>query len=180
LGLVKRNRWLVGGPDSPLSSALMTNAATNSLVIPLSKITLILLGSIAFVALGFWLWAYAEEIRYRSPLFVRGVAAAAVGFFGLCGVLAIVKLFDFAPRLIVDSEGIIDNSSAIAAGRILWADIRGFEIQTVQNQRFLTIQVYDPEKYVQRSHFLKRAFVALNASQFGGLFCLASLRKRNS
>jgi hypothetical protein len=62
----------------------------------------------------------------------------------------------------------VDNSSAIAAGRIPWADIRGFEVQTVQNQRFLTIEVYDPEKYVQRARFLKRAFVALNAGRFGG------------
>jgi len=154
----------------------MANEGAEPLVIPLSKtkITLILLGSIGFVALGFCLWVFAEEIRYRSSLFIRGVAAAAVGFFGLCGVFAVLKLFDFAPGLIVDSEGIVDNSSAIAAGRIPWTDIRGFEIQTIQNNRILTIQVHDPEKYVQRASFLKRAFVALNASHFGGPIQISS------
>ena len=39
---------------------------------------------------------------------------------------------------------------------------------TVQGQRFLTIDVKDPEKYVQRAPFLKRQLVGLNAKYFGG------------
>jgi hypothetical protein len=148
----------------------MTNEEANPIVIPLStvKIVLLLLGSIAFVAVGLWLWSHAEEIRYRHPLYIRAAAGAAVGFFGLCGIFGLFKLFDYAPGLIVDDEGIIDNSSGISAGRIPWSDIRGFEIRTVQNQRFLTIEVHNPEKYVQRAHVLKRPLVAFNASHFGG------------
>lgn len=140
------------------------------LAIPLSKIkiTLLLLGSVAFVAGGLWLWTHAEVVLHRSPLYVKGVAVAAVGFFGLCGVFAVFKLFDSAPGLIIDSEGIFDNSSAIAAGRIPWSDISGFVVRTVERQRILTIEVRDPEKYVLRAHILKRPFVAWNSSHFGG------------
>ena len=154
----------------------MTNETPHPLVIPLSKtkIFLLLLGSIAFVAGGLWLWSHAEEIRYRNPLYIRAAAGAAVGFFGLCGVFGLFKLFDSAPGLIVDDEGIIDNSSALAAGRIPWSDIRGFEIRTVQNQRLLTIEVHNPEKYVQRAHVLKRPLVAINARSFGGPIQISS------
>jgi hypothetical protein len=154
----------------------MTNETPNPIVIPLSKIKilLILLGSIAFVAGGLWLWFHAGEIRYRNPIYVKAVAGAAVGFFGLCGVFGLFKLFDSAPGLIVDEEGIIDNSSALAAGRIPWSDIRGFEIRTVQNQKLLTIEVHNPEKYVQRAHVLKRPLVAINARSFGGPIQISS------
>jgi hypothetical protein len=139
-------------------------------VVPLSrvKISLILLGSAAFVTASLWLWMNADLIPRRNPLYIQGVAALGMAFSGLCGLYAFFKFFDSAPGLIIDAHGIVDNSSGVSAGRIPWSDIQGFRTMTVQRQRFLTIDVKDPDKYIQRAPFLKRQLVGLNAKYFGG------------
>ena len=44
----------------------------------------------------------------------------------------------------------------------------GFSVTTVQGQRFLTVEVDNPTKYVQRANVLKRFVVSMNANYFGG------------
>src|SRR5207237_703519 len=72
------------------------------------------------------------------------------------------------PGLIIDEQGIVDNSSGVSAGRIPWSEIKAFHVTTLQKQRFVTIEVQDPMKYVKRASFLKRQLVRLNARYFGG------------
>jgi hypothetical protein len=108
------------------------------------------------------------RIRVRSLFVTETIAIACIAFFGLCGLSALFKLFDFSPGLVIDAEGIVDNSSGVSAGRIPWSDIRGFTVTTVQGQRFLTVKVANPKKYVQRGHVLKRLLVNANATYFGG------------
>ncbi|MGH8761317.1 MAG: STM3941 family protein [Burkholderiales bacterium] len=142
------------------------------LVIPLSKtkLGLLLLGAAAFVALGIWLYLYAGELTLENSQYVlrvRAAAVACVGFFGLCAVYAGAKLFDNSPGLIIDAEGLVDNSSGLSAGRIPWSDIKGVGFTTVEKQRFLTIVVHDPHKYVRRASPLMRPFVTMNMKLFG-------------
>ena len=87
-------------------SLFMLNVTAERILIPLSKtkIVLLLVGSVVFVAVSLWLWDHADEIPHRNPLYVEAVAIAGIGFFGLCGLYALFKLFDTAPGLIVDAE----------------------------------------------------------------------------
>src|SRR5688572_32327146 len=96
------------------------------IAIPLSKKALALycLGGTAFAALGLWLFLNADDVRPHSPLFVKAVAVVCVGFFGLIAVKAGAKLFDRSPGLIIDAEGLVDNSGGLAAGRIPWSNIK--------------------------------------------------------
>ena len=147
------------------------------MVVPLSKvrISLILLGSVGFVALGCWLWPHADSDPHHSPLYVKAVAAAAIAFFSVCGLFALFKLFDRSPGLVIDAQGIIDNSSGLSAGRIPWSDIRGLHVTVVQRRKFLCVQVDDPDKYVQRASFLKRQLVRMNAKYFGGPILISTV-----
>ena len=148
----------------------MSKATAERILIPLSqtKIALLFVGSGACVAVSLWLWDHADKIPHQNPLYVEVVAIAGMGFFGLCGLYAVLRLFDTAPGLIVDAEGIVDNSSGVSAGRIPWSDISGFKIRSVQRQRFLTIEVHNAETYVRKANLLKRPLVALNMKYFGG------------
>src|SRR5215510_4090513 len=145
----------------------MPNETAERLLIPLSKakIVLLLMGSAVFVATGFFLWANADQ--FSSPMYVEAVAIAGIGFFGLCGLFALFKLLDRAPGLILDAEGIVDNSSGVSAGRIPWSDICGFKTTSVQKQKFLTIEVQNAQTYLGKANFLKRQLVALNMKYFG-------------
>ena len=94
---------------------------------------------------------------YAIPtLVVRGIAVLGTLFFGFCGLYALAKVFDRRPGLVLDHEGIIDNSSALPAGRIRWDEITGIRMSDVQSQIFLTIDVVDARRFVERGGALRR------------------------
>jgi len=150
-------------------TADVTAPKSERLVVPLKRgrIALQFLGGAGFVALGLLLYLDADHMSRRPPLFTKAVAVVCVGFFGLVAVSAGARLFDPSPGLIVDAEGIVDKSSGIAAGRIPWSDIKSIRTSSSEKQRFLTIEVRDPQKYVQRARWVKRAIVAQNMRHFG-------------
>jgi hypothetical protein len=134
-----------------------------------SKVKLILLtiGALLFMAGGIWLFGVADTQTRYSPAFVKGVAVLATGFFGLCGLYGLPKIFDGSPGLVVDREGIIDNSSGVAAGRVTWQEIRDVQVLTVSGQQFLAVVVNNPEKYLGKGNILSRFFVNLNYKAYG-------------
>jgi hypothetical protein len=143
--------------------------AEDTVVVPLSKskIVLIMLGAVAFVALGIALLLISVEKSPAKALYMQLAGAASILFFGLVFLFAVRKVFDTQPGLIVSSQGILDNSSGVAAGMIPWAEIQGFATTTVHSQRFLTILVAEPEKYVERGGFLKRVANRASLKYYG-------------
>src|SRR5262249_43517214 len=123
---------------------------TDELIIKFSKkkIVLLIVGSCAFVALGVWMSVDAESIApdlpIKSRLLARGIGLVAILFFGLCGAYGMKKLFDKRPGLVLNSSGIIDNSSGLAAGFIPWDEILSAEIFQIYSQKVLIIEVRNP------------------------------------
>jgi hypothetical protein len=131
------------------------------------KLTLMTLGAALFVAGGLWLFAVADAQSRYPPIYVKAVSVLAVGFFGLCMLYGVLKLFDRAPGLVLDREGIIDNSSGLAAGRVAWREIREVRVVSVKGQRFLALLVTDPQKYLGKGNALIRWFVEMNYRMHG-------------
>lgn len=122
--------------------------------IPLSKakILIVLLGAVMFVVLGAWLFVdVASEESGFYKFFLQGIGVLGAVFFGYMGAVGVRKLFDNQPGLIIDREGIHDNSSAISAGLVEWKDITGFRSLKIRSTRFIMIDVFDPEKYIARA-----------------------------
>lgn len=145
--------------------------------IPTSKLktSLILLGSIAFVITGIWLLFVSRSEQSSILIFsVSFIGLASIIFFGICGLYSLTRLFDTQPGLVIDSEGIIDRSSAVSVGRILWRDLRRIDVTRIQNQKFLTFYVINPQKYLQRGGFLQRQMNALNYKLYGSPIHIAS------
>src|SRR5262245_20782745 len=142
---------------------------TDRVVIALSKVKLsfLVVGALLFVAAGIWMLAIADaQTRYLS-IYVKGVAIIAIGFFGLCALYGLHKLLDGAPGLILDREGIMDNSSGIAAGRVAWREVRDIQVVTIHRQRLLGVIVSNPEKYLGRGNLLIRLFRKMNYRWYG-------------
>jgi len=148
-------------------------------VIPLNrtKIVLLVVGAIAFVAAGLWIWSIADT-RPEDAVRMKATAVAAIGFFGLCAVYGSVKLFDRKPGLVIDAEGIIDNSSAVAVGRIAWSDVVAITVNAIERQRFLTVAVRDPQKYAARGGPLRRLLHAANLKRAGSPINISSTALR--
>jgi hypothetical protein len=142
---------------------------TDARIIPLSaaKLQFLMYASLTFLAGGVWFWFFPERFPRYAPELVKAVAALAAGSFAISAVWFAVKLRDPGPGLVIDAEGLIDRSSGVAAGRIPWADIKGFKVHQIQSQQFLAVLVRDPERYLARANPLLRAAVRINLSQFG-------------
>lgn len=137
-------------------------------VIPLSKtkISLLLLGSVAFVLLGLWLLLFTPEIKH--PLFGNKTALIiaallAIVFFGTTAVINLIKLVQRTPGLVIGRDGIYDNSSAVTAGLIKWEDLQDIGVMEIQKQKLLMLYVQNPHEYISsQKNAIKRKIMQIN------------------
>jgi len=175
-----QNACVVDRRAVPFMAEGMNTAPTTKVAIPLSKgkVLLFLAGAVAFVAVGIFLWSIAETQDRYNALYVKVVALVSMAGFGLSGVYFCIKLFDGRPGLIIDAEGIVDNSSGVAAGRIPWSEIVGLSITTIRRASFVTVHVTDPYKYVERAGALKRMIHSVNIKMVGSPINISSVELR--
>ena len=102
-----------------------------------SRLVLLLSLSGMFVAAGLWLGIWHGELG------VRVAGWLSVAFFGGCGGYLARRLARRTPVLVIDRQGIIDNASGVAVGRIAWHEIADVTIGSIGRQRFLGIEVHD-------------------------------------
>ncbi|MBZ4189039.1 STM3941 family protein [Niabella beijingensis] len=134
--------------------------------IPISKRKTLaaFVGSLAFVIAGvFFISRPMLFIRSDDPTMIRIIGYICTAFFGLCAILLFLKLRDKKEGLIIDAEGITDNSSGIAAGRILWKDVRSIRVEEAAGQQFIMMEVKDPLLYLrQQKNPVKKRAMELN------------------
>lgn len=141
--------------------------------IPLSKtkMFLTLIGALAFVGIGFWFLIYPPKVNVPflgNPITIFITGLASVLFFGLVAVVVFRKLSDKKAGLIINREGILDNSSGVSAGLVLWTDIEKIEVRKVVNQKFLMVMVKNPEDYIRIvTNPLKRKGIQINYKSYG-------------
>ena len=129
------------------------------------KLTLMFVGSIIFIGLGIWLVIDPSKfisirIHSTTKIFIGGLAG--IVFFGLCGIFIVIKLFDKRPGLIINDEGIMDNSSGLTVGQIYWRDVTKIKTTRVYRQNLLLLIVDNPETYIDRQkNIVKRKAMQL-------------------
>ncbi len=149
--------------NKPLGALMHKNKA---IVIELSKTKLFVLLVIAvtFVALGLWAINLDSSMiethkKYNSPFYVHIVGAASLLMGILAAFISLKKIFERAPGLVISDRGIIENSNIFSVGEILWKDVSGFQIVIVKKQKILYVLLKDPELYICRCSPLKRALL---------------------
>jgi len=146
---------------------------TEQIEIPLSKnkLTLMLIGSFAFVAAGLWFVIKPPTISnpiIGNPTLILTVGIAAILFFGLCAFYVAKKLPDKTPGLIINDKGVTDNSGGVSVGLIPWSDIKAITLETAANQRFLMVIVKNPDEYIDRQKgFIKKKAMQMNYNTYG-------------
>ncbi|MDE3250484.1 MAG: hypothetical protein KGO82_17615 [Bacteroidota bacterium] len=148
--------------------------------IPLSKgkLTIMLIGSVAFVAIGLWMVISQPTFwggLISNQLLILITGFVSILFFGLCSLVLVQKLRSNDPGLIIDKTGITDNASGLSAGHIPWNDIKDIKISQVINQKILMIVVDNPNKYISRQpNVLKRKAAELNFRTYGSPISIIS------
>lgn len=147
----------------------------DEIIIPLSrkKILLIFLGALTFVVLGIGFLNDPEKFanssyRPRNSEFIHIVGIVSVVFFGICGIFAFKKLFDKKDGLIINKNGITDNSSGTSVGLVKWNDIIGIGVAKVHLQKFIMIEVSNPEHYINlKKNKIGKMAMKSNYDKFG-------------
>lgn len=140
--------------------------------IPLSKKKnlLMLIGATIFVIMGTLFIVKPENFAstfHRNIALIRFVGILSVLFFGACGIYGMIKLFDKKYGLIIDADGITDNTNAASVGLINWTDILSIKTQQVMSTKFLLIFITAPDKYLDRTTGLKRKLLQANMRTYG-------------
>ncbi len=144
----------------------------NEIKIPLSKTKLIFafIGSAIFILIGREFILMPEKYvspLMRSPELIAIVGYASVIFFGLCLIYILYKASDKKPGLIVNGNGITDNSNFSSVGLIEWSEIIGIRSQQVMSTKFILIDVLNPEKFIQKSSKFKASLLKTNMKMYG-------------
>src|SRR6185503_6682164 len=103
------------------------------------KMILALLGAILFIVIGFWFLINPPRINnpfFGNPTVLFIIGLASIIFFGFVAITMIRKLPDKKAGLIINKQGIIDNSSGVSAGLVTWSDIEEIKVIQVMNQKF--------------------------------------------
>jgi hypothetical protein len=136
-------------------------------------------GSLAFVAGGAWmLHLSAADIErlpgFNLPWLTHGLGVVLVVFFGLGVLVGVRKLLDRRPGLVLDAQGLHDNTSGVSAGLVPWRDVTGFSVFEAFGQRSLIVHVSDPSKYAALGGIAGRALRRINLKLCGSPVTLAS------
>ena len=143
--------------------------SNNEYSVPFSrkKILSVIRTNLFFVLIfSFFLVMFTIKPTERTPIF-QLLATPLILLFAFVMISALRKLKNESPGLIVNSQGIIENSSFFPVGLIHWNDVISLYVQQARSSRWLMIQVRDPERYFNQDNYLIHAFQWLN-SIFGG------------
>ncbi len=148
--------------------------------IPISKtkLLLLLLGSLTFVALGLWFVIAPPTISshyWGNSTKMIIVGYASIIFFGFCAFAFILKFPTKGSGLIIDDTGLDDNSSGVSGGQILWSDISNISIIEIHRQKIILLQVNNPQDYINRqTSKFKRKMMEMNYNMYGSPLSITS------
>jgi len=150
---------------------MTTSEKTIEIPLNKSRIIIMLLGALAFVAIGFWFVIAPPTIEnsyWGSPVKIAIAGYASILFFGLGALFLIRKLPDNRPGLIITDTGLVDNSSGLSVGQISWCDIESVSVIEIHRQKLIMLNVKNPQHYIDRQTSLfKRKSMALNHKMYG-------------
>jgi hypothetical protein len=131
------------------------------------KAVLTFLGAVAFVAVGIWMIDVADSQHRYPPTLLSVTGYSSIIFFGAAGLYVFYKLFDSKPGLIIDKEGIHDNSNGSSAQLIKWEQIKGLKIEQVMSTKFILIDIHDPEGFMEKTGGLTKRLMKGNYKMYG-------------
>jgi len=149
----------------------------NRTEIQLSKIKLLmaLIGSTIFVGLGVLFVMKPAVINPNNETYAFITGIASLLFFGGCLIYIAKKMFDSKAGLVIDENGISDNSSGVSVGLINWEDISGISTSEIMLSKFILIETTNPDKYINRAkNSISKLAMKFNNKKYGTPLSISS------
>jgi hypothetical protein len=104
------------------------------------------------------------EVKWLPP-WLALVTALFTLLLGLLGAwLNLPRLLIKGPAMIIDAEGITDQSSPVAVGLIRWNEIRELGISKLSDDLFLSVKLKDVDALFQRLPAWKAGLLRMNSN----------------
>lgn len=142
------------------------------------KLILLLLAAIGFVIISLLFIinsSYFVSFLTRSEKVIFLIGIIGIIIFGSAFVLLFIKLFDNKPGLIINKDGIIDNTNSSSIGLIRWVDITNIRIEKVMSTKFLLIEVINPKEYIEKVNPIKKRSLKQNMKTYNTPITLTSV-----
>ncbi|WP_343681325.1 STM3941 family protein [Chryseobacterium arthrosphaerae] len=142
------------------------------------KFLLLLIGSLIFTIFSILFIMIPNRfttLLINNMILLQFIGTLGVFFFGFALLTMIRKrLLDKNMGIIINGEGIIDNSSFVGVGLIKWEDIVSIEKSNVLSTNFLLINVKNPETYINLSTGIKSKLLKGNDKSYGTPISISS------
>ncbi len=143
-------------------------------------ILIILLG--IFILLEFFGTNWELLLFHIIPINRTVLGIGLIAFFSILSIPLIKKIKDDRPGLIINKQGIIDNSSYTSVGDVNWKEIIDSEIRTISGQKMILLKVKNAQiildgfpsgmrkKIIESSSKINGTPVVIAASSLKGSF----------
>jgi hypothetical protein len=128
---------------------------------------LLLVGAMTFIAVSIWLWNYSNVQVQFSPVIVKFIAAIGVLFFTICLMFGVVKLFDNKPGLIINDQGIVNNTLGLNSQIIRWNNVKRLEVIKIKNTKILLVFTDNPSEVIEGANIWSKFFMQQNMKWYG-------------
>ncbi len=148
----------------------------NRTEIPLSKkkITLLTLGGLLFVFLGLIMIFVLSDFRWSLfDILFKAIGLLGLAFGGVAVHIGSKKLLDKKPGLIIDEQGITDNSSGSSLGFIPWHEIVAIRRTMVMDIPMLLIDLENPKEHLNKAKGLYKTLLNNNLETYGTPLAIA-------
>jgi|SRR5690554_5010817 len=112
----------------------------------------------------------------NNILVIRIVGIIGFLFFGYAVITMIKKIFvDKSLGIVINEDGITDNSSYTGVGLIKWKDIKAIRKNEVASTKFLLINLTNPEEYITKNKSkIKQKLLTMNYRSYGTPITISS------
>lgn len=118
------------------------------------KTIVYLIGCLMFVLVGVFIISTGDDLT-RIIAGIAGIVFFGIGFFVL-----LYQVLDRRPRIVIGEKGVFDRT--LRLGTIDWEDIEAVELKSVFSTNFITLQLVNPEKYLEKLSNTSKRITILN------------------
>lgn len=144
---------------------------TKSLIPIIFLLSVSVIGIMLFISPESYITNISKNTNYISTI---GVVAAGISL--ILAIINIRKLFTQKTGLILNKEGITDNSNASFTQLIKWSDITKVEAKKSGPINLIIIHIDNPEKYISKAKKTSIRQMRKNLSLFGSPVLIVSSR----
>jgi hypothetical protein len=127
------------------------------------KLLALLAGSIIFSAIGCWMIIQPQRTFtfHFIPVPTKILGIFCILFFGAVALILFKRISGNKPAITIDELG-MEYTSGLSDEYLLWQDVHSVSIMRIKQQKFIMIELTDPEKYYRQKNQIMRFFSKFN------------------